>query len=58
MCGLSTVRVIFFAVSNNRPVRVIGRAGKRQEITVSHMKIPVGRSVTMKINVFASCFEF
>ena len=38
-CGLSTsagnLLTFFFAVCNNRPVRVIGRAGKRPEITVS-----------------------
>ena len=37
-CGLSTsagnLLTFFFAVCNNRPVRVIGRAGKRPEITV------------------------
>ena len=38
MCGLSTGAgnplTFSFAVCNNRPVRVIGRAGKRPEITV------------------------
>ena len=38
MCGLSTsagnLLTFFFAVCNNQPVRVIGRAGKRPEITV------------------------
>ena len=37
-CGLSTGAgnplTFFFAVCNNRPVRVIGRAGNRPEITV------------------------
>ena len=43
-CGLSTsagnLLTFFFAVCNNRPVRVIGRAGKRPEITVITSDIP------------------
>ena len=37
-CGLSTSAgnlFFFFAVCNNRPVRVIGRAGKRPEIMIA-----------------------
>ena len=39
-CGLSTsagnLLTFLFAVRNNRPVPIIGRAGKRPEITVSN----------------------
>ena len=42
MCGLSTsagnLLTFFFTVCNNRSVRVIGRVGKRPEITVLYLK--------------------
>ena len=56
-CGLSTGAgnplTFFFAVCNNRPVRVIGRAGNRPEITVA-----VGKNCCCFIHLKIVCWWF